>query len=229
MPCPYSSARLGNVAACDWAASWRNTGQVSAGGPGISASTTRAPRASRRSTHASAASLASVSRPSARFGARRRRPIVRPARPRLGHRPSGQHRPERGDVGDRPPERPDGVEGGAEREHAVDRDVPVPRLEPDDLARGGREPDRAAGVGADPEVAQARRDRRGVPARRPAGRPPRPGPGCAPSRTTRSRRAPPRRTRRGSPCRRTAAPASSTRSTTLALRSGTWSAYTREP
>ncbi len=56
---------------------------------GIADSTTRAPSRSRSAAHASAASLASVSRPSARSGARRSRPTVSPS-----SRGSGTARPE---------------------------------------------------------------------------------------------------------------------------------------
>ena len=174
MPGPYSSARAGKVAACERAASCWKTGQVFAAGPGIVASTTRAPSDSSRSTHASAASLASVSRPSARLGARRRRPTVRPA-----SRGSGTSRPVRTDqrvaasrtvraIG------PTVSKRRAEREDAVDRDGAEPGLQADDLARGRRKPHRAARVRPEPELAEARGDRGRVPARRAAGRPARP-------------------------------------------------------
>ena len=90
---------------------------MSAGGPGIVDSTTRAPSDSSRPTHASAASLASVSRPSARFGALRRRPTVSPSRRGSGTRATGEHRPEDGDVAHRrsPSARPCRTTGRAER------------------------------------------------------------------------------------------------------------------
>src|SRR5581483_4650275 len=47
------------------------------------------------------------------------------------------------------------VERVGQRKDAVDRDEPVRRLQPDDPAVGGRDPDRAAGVGAERVVAGA--------------------------------------------------------------------------
>jgi membrane protease subunit HflC len=52
------------------------------------------------------------------------------------------------------------VTAGREGEDPVDREKPVGRLESDDAAVGGRDPDRAAGVGAEGEAAHARRDQR---------------------------------------------------------------------
>ena len=49
---------------------------------------------------------------------------------------AGQDRPQRGNVGDGTAHRADRVERGAEREDAVDRDVPEPRLESDRLTGG---------------------------------------------------------------------------------------------
>ena len=74
---------------------------MSAGGPGSSASTTRAPSDSSRPTHASATSLDSVSRPSARFGRLAEEadgaPREAPARDGTGC----EHRPQRRDLADR--------------------------------------------------------------------------------------------------------------------------------
>ena len=47
-----------------------------------------------------------------------------PAQPRLGHGRSCEHRPRERDLLDGAGHRADGVEGGAEREHAVERDAP---------------------------------------------------------------------------------------------------------
>ena len=58
-------------------------------------------------------------------------------------------------------ERPRVVQAGRQREHAVDRHQAVGRLEPDDAAVGGRDADRAAGVGADRQLADARGDQGG--------------------------------------------------------------------
>ena len=170
---PYSSARAGNVAACARPASCRNTGHVSTAGGGISVSTTRAPSASSRSDHASTWSLLSVSRPSPSRGARRRSPTVRPAS--CG---SGTARPLRTDHSAAVSStvaghRPDGVERRAERIDPVDRDPAPARLQRDDVAGGGGESHRAAGVRSDREVAEARGESRPVAAgratRRPAG------------------------------------------------------------
>ena len=92
---PYSSARAGNVARCDSAASWKNSGHVSSGGSGIVASTTRAPSRSSRSTYCSAASVLRLAP-----AADRRRPRQQPdrqARERAaaGTRRTGKHRPHR--------------------------------------------------------------------------------------------------------------------------------------
>ena len=133
-------------------------------------------------------------------------PDDEPVEARLGDRAPGEHRPERRGIRDGAGERADRVERRAQRVDAVDRDRPEPCLQPDELARGGGQPDRAARVRADPEVAEAGRDRRGVPARRAARRPARAGRGCARCRSTRSRRGRPRRTRRGSPCRGSSRP-----------------------
>ena len=75
---PYSEARLGKVARCASAASQLKSGQVSAGGSGISASTTRAPSASSRSTYCSAAGLGGCAGPPT-DGGRVSSPTVSPA------------------------------------------------------------------------------------------------------------------------------------------------------
>ena len=113
----------------------------------------------------------SVARPSPIPGGCRIRPTVSPARRGSGHGPSGQHRPHQRDVRDAARHRPDRVERRAEREHALHRDQPPLRLEPDGLAGGGGKPDRAAGVGAERELAEAGRQRGGRAARRASGRP----------------------------------------------------------
>ena len=195
----------------------------------MSASTTRAPSSWRRPTHASAASLASVSRPSPRTGARRRSPTTSPSRRGSGTGPPGEHRPQRRSVRDRAGEGADRVERRAQRVDAVDRDRPEPCLQPDELARGGGQPDRAARVRADPQVAEPGRDRRGVPAGRAAGRPARAGRGCEPCRRTRSCPRTPQANSARFAFPRIVTPASSARWTTVAWRVGTWSAYTREP
>ena len=96
-----------------------------------------------------------------------------PVQARLGHRRAGEHRPHERDVRDARRHRPDRVERGTEREHAVDRDATPGGLEPDDAAARRRQPNRAARVGAEAEVAEPGGERRGVAARRAAGRTPR--------------------------------------------------------
>ena len=59
---------------------------------------------------------------------------------------------------------------GHEREHALRRDEPPLRLQPDDLARRRRKSDRAAGVRAERELAEAGCERGRRAARRAAGR-----------------------------------------------------------
>ena len=59
-----------------------------------------------------------------------------PLERRLGNLSAGQDRPQRGNVGDGTAHRADRVERGAEREDAVDWDVPEPRLESDRLTGG---------------------------------------------------------------------------------------------
>ena len=98
-------------------------------------------------------------------------PDRQPGETRLRDVAPRQHRPERGDVRDRARHRADRVERRAEREDAVRRDQPPPRLEPDDVAGSGGQPDRAAGVGAEREIAETGSQRRGVAARGAAGRP----------------------------------------------------------
>ena len=215
---PYSSARAGNVAACD------ARGLVQEHRPGVGGRPGELrlddPGAERLEPPdpclggVARLGLATVREVGRRGGGRRcaRRAAARGRDgPRAPTRAPPRRRPSR--------HRADGVERRAEREDAVDRDDAVARLEPDDLAGGGGQPDRAAGVRAD------RRDRRGrrrSPRRCRSRSPPSSvpaWPGCAPSRTTRSCRARPTRTRRGSPCRRARRPAASTRSTTVALRS----------
>ena len=71
---------------------------------------------------------------------------------------------------DRAGQRPDVVARRREREDPVERYEPRRRLESDDAAVGGRDPDRAAGVGAERTVAHARRDECGRAAARPARR-----------------------------------------------------------
>ena len=56
--------------------------------------------------------------------------------------------------------RPGVVEARREREDAVGRDEPVARLEADDAAAGGGDPDRAARVGAERRLGETGRDRR---------------------------------------------------------------------
>ena len=66
---------------------------------------------------------------------------------------------------------PDRVEGGAEREHAVERDAPPARLQADEPAAGGRQADGAAGVRRQRRGRETGRERRRVAAGRAAGRP----------------------------------------------------------
>ena len=147
---------------------------MSAVASGTLDSTTRAPSRSRSCTHASAASLVSVARPSPIPGGRRSRPTVRPSSRGSGTGSPVEDRPEQRHVGNRAGHRPDGVERRAERKDALHRDPAPLRLQPDDAARGRRQPDRAPGVGAQSEVAEARRERRGAAGARAAGRTTRP-------------------------------------------------------
>ena len=172
MPLPYSSARLGKVSACERTASCWNTGHVSAGGPGISASTTRAPSDSSRSGPGlgcvARLRLAAVGE----IGRARSSPTVRPR-----SRGSGTGRPVSTDhtAATSSTERaigPTVSNDGQSGTHPVDRDRAVPRLQADDLAGGGGQPHRAARVRADPEVAEPGRDRGRVAARRAARRQP---------------------------------------------------------
>ena len=75
---PYSSARDGNVARCDSAASWKKSGHVSPGASGIVVSTTRAPSASSCATYCSAERLSSTAAPPT-DGGRVSSPIVSPS------------------------------------------------------------------------------------------------------------------------------------------------------
>ena len=70
---------------------------------------------------------------------------------------------------DRPRHRPGVVEARREREAALERDEPVGRLEADDAAARGRDPDRAAGVRAERGVGEPGGERGGRAAARPAG------------------------------------------------------------
>ena len=103
-------------------------------------------------------------------GSRAQQPDREPVEAWLGHRPRRQHRPEQGHVLDAPAHRADGVERRAEREDPGRRHEPESRLQPDRLARGRRQADGAAGVGADAEIAKTGCERGGVPARGAPGR-----------------------------------------------------------
>ena len=168
---PYSSARAGNVARCASAASWKKSGQVSAGGSGIAVSTTCAPSSSSRSTYASAAWLTRGRR--AADGGRLRQQAHRQAgravvegsaRRRAPTTSSPRRRPSS------PSARPCRSSGRAGRRR---RSGPAPRrLQPDDAAARRGQTDRAACVGPDSEVAPARGERGRVAPRRATGRPP---------------------------------------------------------
>ncbi len=72
---------------------------------------------------------------------------------RLDRMEAGRERLEhRRALGDRSGHGPGMVEGRGEREAAFQRDEAVGRLEADDAAAGGRNPDRAAGVGSEGRV-----------------------------------------------------------------------------
>ena len=72
-------------------------------------------------------------------------------------------------LGDRSRHRPGVVVARRERPAALQRDEPVRRLEPDDAAVRGRDPDRAAGIRAERGIRESRRERRGGAAARAAG------------------------------------------------------------
>ena len=181
---PYSSLRAGNVAAV------RLRGLAHEERPGVlgrlrdlGLDDERAERLERLDVALGRVVRAAgpARRPTAAWsGARRSIPRSRGRRRRL----AGQRRPHRNDLGDGPRHRADGVERRAEREDARGRDPPPARLEPDDAAAGCRQPDRAARVGAEAEVAQAGGERGGVAAGRAARRPARLDAGSAPCRTT---------------------------------------------
>ena len=143
---------------------------MSSDGSGISAATTRAPSCSSRSTYCSAARFSGSAAPPT-DGGFVSRPTVSPR-----SRGSGTGAPASTDQAsatscDGASHRPDRVEGGAEREHAVDRDAAPARLQADEPAAGGRQPDRAARVRGEAEVAETGGERRRVAAGRAAGRP----------------------------------------------------------
>ena len=74
---------------------------------------------------------------------------------------------------DRACHRPGVIEAGRERKDTVERDEPVARLEADDPAARGRDPDRAAGVRAERVLGEPRRDRGRRASARPSGHAPR--------------------------------------------------------
>ena len=166
---PYSRARAGNVARCDSAASQLKSGQVSSGGSGISASTTRAPSASSCSTYCSAARFPGSGGPPT-DGGRVSSPTVSPASSGSGTGASASTDHISATSATVRAIGPTVSKVGHEREHAVERDAAPARLEPDDAAAGRRQPNRAARVGAEPDVAEPRGDGSGVAARGAAGR-----------------------------------------------------------
>ncbi len=89
---------------------------------------------------------------------------------RFGRRSLCEQRPHQRDVLDTPRHRSDRVERGAEREHALRGDEPPLRLQADDVARRGRQANRAAGVRAEREVAETGGERSSRAARGAAGR-----------------------------------------------------------
>ena len=109
---------------------------MSPAGSGISAGTTRAPSCSSRSTCCSAALLDGYARPPTE-GGRVSSPTVRPSSLGAGTGACASTDQER-HLRDGAGERPDGVEGRDEREHAVERDAPPARLQADEpAARAG--------------------------------------------------------------------------------------------
>ncbi|GBD17267.1 hypothetical protein HRbin26_02186 [bacterium HR26] len=91
---------------------------------------------------------------------------ARPAVPRV--RPGQDLEEDRG-VGHAPCDRPEVVERPGERDRAVEADPAEGRLEPDQATERGRDPDRAAGIGAERRDRHPVRDRRGRAAARPTG------------------------------------------------------------
>ena len=99
-------------------------------------------------------------------------------------------------------DRADVVVARREREAALGRDEAVRRLEADDAAPRGGDPDRAAGVGSERELDVARRDRRRRAAARAAGEPARDSAGSGRCRSAGSATRSRTRTRAGSSSRR---------------------------
>ena len=202
MSSPYSSARLGNVAACDCSASCWNCGHVFAVASGMRASTTRAPSRSRSATQASAASLRSVSRPSPIPGGWRRSPTVSPSRRGAGTgrwvstdhmsatsstlRAIGPTVSSVGTSGNTPSF---GIRPHCDLSPTTSQAADGRRIE-----QPVSEPER--------ELAEPRSERGGGAGRRAARRLAPDASGCGTCRTTRSGRGRPRRTRAGASCRR---------------------------
>ena len=96
---------------------------------------------------------------------------------RLGLEAVGQHLHHLLARADRACHRPGVIEARREREDAVERHEPVARLEADDPAARGRDPDRTAGVRAERVLREPRRDRRRRAAARASGHASRDTPG----------------------------------------------------
>ena len=143
---------------------------MSPGGSGISVSTTRAPSASSRSTYCSAARFSGSAGPPT-DGGRVSSPTRQPGEPRRGHRRAGEHRPHQRDLRDRArhrarPCRRSGTSGNTPSTGIR----PQLGLSPTTPQQAAGQADRAARVGAEPEVAEARGEGGGIAARRAAGR-----------------------------------------------------------
>ena len=160
---------------------------------------------------------------------RRRRAARRATRARAGSNPGTSARSSSTQPSTVDGHRPDVVVARGEREAAVGRDEAVRRLEADDAAPRRRDPDRAAGVGAERELDVARGDRRRRAAARAAGEAARVARVRDRAEVRVLRRDRRTRTRAGSSCRRRRSPRASRRSTASARARGTWSAKRIEP
>ena len=166
---PYSSARLGKVAACDRAASCRNSGHVSAAarGPVPRRRGRRAARAGRPRLRRRRSSRSGGRRRSS--GARRIRPTVSPSSRGSGTPAPARTDQSRRDVLDGCAHRPDGVEQGQSGKTPSIGTEPQRVLSPTVSQAADGQADRAAGVRADAEVAQPAASAAALPRARAAG------------------------------------------------------------
>ena len=100
-----------------------------------------------------------------------RKPLERVSGTGVAGCPAREHGPEQRGVRDAARQRADMIQRRAERHHAGGRHFANRRLQADDAAAGGRDPDRSAGVRTDRRQPHAGGDRHGGPAARSPGRP----------------------------------------------------------